>query len=158
VCETGVAFCFGDGSGNACPCGNTGPADHGCLHSGGMGMRIRPGGSTSIAADDFRATAVFCPPNNSGLFYCGQDLVPGGGPLFDGLQCAGGNVRRFQPLFQTTGTISDTGFVAQDPTGDYFQGATTYVFQYWTRDVDAGPSPCGTGSNFSPALRVVMQP
>jgi hypothetical protein len=155
----GTPFCFGDGSGAACPCGNTGAAGEGCDHSAGHGMTITGSGTASIAADVLTVTAMGCPPGNTGIFYSGT-TVPGGGagsPLYDGLQCAGGDVRRYQGLFQAGGTISDTGFVAQDPSGVYFVPGVDYHFQYWTRDV-AAPSACGTHANFSPGYRVTMAP
>jgi hypothetical protein len=153
----GTAFGFGDGSGTPCPCGNVGASDEGCAHSGGIGMKIAATVSTSISADNMVITVTQAPPNNSGLFYCGTTPVPNGNQVFDGLQCALGMTRRFQPLSQTTGTASDTGFVAQDGTG-YFVPGGFYAFQYWTRDVFGGPSACGLGSNFSHALWIMMDP
>jgi len=130
--EPGEPFCFGDGSGAACPCANESSAPcRGCEHSGGEGMGIQGSGSTSILADDLTVTATDCPPNNTGIFYSGT-TVPNGGigsVLFDGIQCAGGDVRRFQGVFQSTGNATDTGFVAQDPSGIYFQIGVTYHLQ-----------------------------
>jgi len=159
VCEVGTPLCFGDGSGTPCPCGNDSPdAGEGCLHTGGVGMTIEGSGSASIAQDDLTATARGCPHGNSGIFYSGRTSLDPGNVLFDGLQCAGGDVRRYQGRFQTNGTVSDTSFVAQDPSGIYFVPGVTYYFQFWTRDVAAGASPCGTAANFSPGLHVVMEP
>jgi len=155
----GTAFCFGDGSGTACPCSNDSALpEAGCVHSQGIGMRITGSGSTSIAADDLTLRAEDCPVSNSGIFYSGKTSLAPGNQLYDGLQCAGGDVRRYQGQFQANGSVSDTGFVAQDPSGVYFVAGVTYYFQYWTRDVASGGSTCGTGANFSPAYGVQMTP
>ena len=157
VGELGIPYCFGDGGGTACPCANesTAPGE-GCTSSAGTGMRIDASGTTSIAADDLPLTASNSPPINSGIFYAGTASIPLGNVLFDGLQCVTGSVLRFRGVSQTSGTVSDTGLVAQDPSGVYFFPGTTYFFQHWSRDVSAGSSPCGSGANFSPALSVTM--
>ena len=147
ILDPGTAVCFGDGSGTACPCGNPGQAGAGCQHTGGVGMRITGSGTTSLAGDNLVLTVSDCPHGNSGLFFVGKTLIGPGNPLFDGLQCSGGDVRRFGGLFQTGGTVADTGFVAQDPSGFYFEVGTDYYYQYWSRDVASGPSPCGMQGN-----------
>jgi hypothetical protein len=157
--EIGVAFCFGDGSAGACPCGNAGDGTSGCAHSGGVGMTMVASGGTSIGSDNLVLTIQNGPPGNVGIFYCGDLPLPTGNPLYDGLQCAGGNVRRFQPVNTGgTGTTSDTGFVAQEPTGTYFVAGNNYAFQGWFRDAAAGPSPCGNGAQFSNALWILLGP
>jgi len=110
----------------------------------------------SIAAEDLTMAASQCPLNNNGVFYCGTTSLDPGNPLYDGLQCVGGSVRRFQGVSQATGIACDTGFVAQAGSG-YFVSSGTYYFQYWSRDVSQ-PSACGSGANFSPALAVTMTP
>jgi polyhydroxybutyrate depolymerase len=155
----GTALCFGDGSGAPCPCGNDSPiADESCLHSGGLGMTISGSGSTSLAADDLTVTAHDVPVGNTGIFYAGQTSLAPGNTLFDGLQCAGGSVLRFRGQLASTSEVSDTGFVAQDVFGLYWQAGITYFFQYFTRDNQAGPSPCGGFATLSPSYAVTMTP
>ncbi|MCA9218822.1 MAG: hypothetical protein KDA71_00765, partial [Planctomycetales bacterium] len=48
----GTAFCFGDGSGSFCPCGNNGNAGEGCANSTGVGAILFGTGSDSVSADD----------------------------------------------------------------------------------------------------------
>ena len=123
-------------------------------HSGGVGMLLSAGGTTSIAADDLVLTTTQVPLVNTGIYYAGTlSLAPGSG-LFDGLQCVGGSVRRFGGISQSDGTAQDTSFVSQAGAG-YFVAGATYNFQFWSRDV-AQPSPCGTGANFSPGYAVTM--
>jgi hypothetical protein len=155
----GVIACSGDGSSTPCPCGNESASpDQGCLTSNGSGITIVGGGTTSIADDDMSLTSTNVPIGNTGIYYVGQlDLSPGNA-LFDGLQCASGNGHRFAGQFSSTGTVSDTGFVAQHPVGGaYFVPGGSYVFQYFTRDA-GGSSPCGFAANFSPGYLVTMTP
>lgn len=155
VSEPGSAFCFGDGSGTACPCGNdSASTGEGCEHSGGVGMLISGSGTASITNDDLTLTTTQVPPNNTGIFYTGTTSPAN--TLYDGVQCAGGSVRRFGGISQSDGTAQDTGFVAQAGPA-YFQPGGTYHFQFWSRDV-ALPGPCGTGANFSPGYAVTMTP
>lgn len=157
--EPGVALCFGDGSGAACPCGNDSAVPGtGCLHSGGVGMRIIGAGSTSISADDLALAACDCPMNNTGIFIVGRTSPVPATTLYDGLFCIGGSSLRFRGIHQQTGTASHTGFVAEDWVGGYFQPGLDYYFQFWSRDVARGGSPCGTLANLSPAYRVTMTP
>src|SRR5258705_3596873 len=45
-------FCFGDGSGQACPCGNSGSSGHGCQDSNGTGgALLSASGTPSLSAD-----------------------------------------------------------------------------------------------------------
>lgn len=154
----GTGFCAGDGSSGPCPCGNESPsANEGCRHSTGVGMGIFASGTPSITNDDFVLTAARCPPSHSGLFYSGtQAQAPL--PLYDGLQCVGGSVLRYRGAFQSTGIATDDGFIAQDPSGAYFQPGSTLHWQYWTRDHATGSSPCGTFANFSAAISITLEP
>ncbi len=98
-----VTFCYGDGSGAACPCGNFSlPVNvEGCLHSGGMGARLQGySGLTSlnpsISNDRLVLHALRLPPSTFVLFFQGTLQAAGGAgiPFGDGLRCIGGNQRR----------------------------------------------------------------
>lgn len=96
ACEL-VPYCFGDGSGTPCPCGNDSPAGSmaGCLSSFGLGGKLASSGVASIGADTFQLLGSQM-PNSSCLFYQGTAQVNGGaGTVWgDGLRCAGGSVLR----------------------------------------------------------------
>ena len=50
--STGVPYCFGDGIGSACPCGNVGAIGRGCDNSAqSTGARLRAEGQAMISAD-----------------------------------------------------------------------------------------------------------
>jgi YVTN family beta-propeller protein len=94
----GSAYCFGDGGGTACPCGNNAPAaTGGCLNSLGLSARISAAGNASIAADTLVLSIVGV-PNSSVLLFQGTTLQSAGaGAVFgDGLRCAGGSVVRLK--------------------------------------------------------------
>jgi hypothetical protein len=93
----GAGFCFGDGSGTACPCGNASPAldQSGCLSSLGNGGKLRAYGLASIGQDTLTLSGTQM-PNSSALYFQGTTQQNGGlGVAFgDGLRCAGGSILR----------------------------------------------------------------
>ncbi len=138
VARTAVPFCFGDGSANACPCGNaSAPIEQaGCASSFGTGGRLTAQGASSLTADTLvlRGAAM---PNSSALYFQGTSAQSGGaGVAFgDGLRCAGGSVIRL-------GTKSNAGGASQYPVaGDAsvsVRGLVTApgsrVYQIWYRN------------------------
>ncbi|MCB9916628.1 MAG: hypothetical protein H6828_15995, partial [Planctomycetes bacterium] len=71
-------FCFGDGTGTACPCGNVGAAGEGCANSTGAGAILGAAGSSSIAAANLVLSASQCPVNQPTLFFQGDNAVNSG--------------------------------------------------------------------------------
>jgi hypothetical protein len=156
-CEgpTGTPFCFGDGSGHACPCGNSGATGEGCAHSSGFGAKLSNLGGTSVGLDDAQIEAVQLPHSKSGLVFLGTTQFGGGlgVPFGDGLLCV-------QPKFRfpvqnsgATGTFLYAHPAASTPTW-IVPGATRY-FQAWYRDPIG---PCGSAYNFSNALAITFTP
>jgi Tol biopolymer transport system component len=94
---TAVAFCFGDGTSTACPCGNASPpgAGAGCLSSLGIGGMLLASGIANIVGDSVVLQGLQM-PDSSALYFQGTTLQSGGpGAVFgDGLRCAGGQVVR----------------------------------------------------------------
>ncbi len=107
----GTLYCFGDGSGAACPCGNVSlPADQvGCLSSLGVGGKLRGSGTPSLTADSVVLTGTQM-PNSSALYFQGTTQQSGGaGVTFgDGKRCAGGSIVRL-------GTKANMGGASQYP-------------------------------------------
>jgi hypothetical protein len=93
---SGSLFCFGDGSGTACPCGNNGLAGRGCANSlNPDGASITAGGSPSIANDSVRLYGAGM-TNSTVLYFQGtvQQSSGAGVQFGDGKRCAGGSVIR----------------------------------------------------------------
>jgi len=107
------AFCFGDGSGTACPCGNNSlPGNNeGCLNSLGTGATLTATGNSSVGADTFALVGNGM-PDSSVLYFQGTTQQAGGaGAAFgDGLRCAAGSVIRLGTKVNVLGT-------SQYPTG-----------------------------------------
>jgi len=92
----GTAFCAGDGSGTACPCGNVGGAGRGCASSvSAIGARLQATGNPSLSTDTVILGGSGM-PNSSALYFQGTTQQSGGlGAVFgDGLRCAGGSIVR----------------------------------------------------------------
>jgi len=105
--EGGTVFCFGDGSGTACPCGNASTtADKaGCISSIGVGGRLRTTGSASLSADTLGLLASGV-PNGPALFFQGTwaEGVGAGSAFGDGLLCVGGSIVRLGVVFAANNT------------------------------------------------------
>jgi hypothetical protein len=107
-----VGFCFGDGSGTACPCGNFGAPGNGCANSlNAAGANLAASGAASIAGDTLALVGTGM-GNGAALYFQGTTQVNGGaGAVFgDGLRCAGGTVTRL-------GTETNSSGASQYPTG-----------------------------------------
>jgi hypothetical protein len=136
---SGVAFCAGDGSGTACPCGNNSPPGSaaGCLHSTGVGATVRGRGAASLTHEELVLVGAQMPPTSSALYFQGTNTVSGGSgsPFGDGLRCAGGAIWRL-------GTKANVGGTSQYPgSGDpriSVRGAViapgTRTYQVWYRN------------------------
>jgi hypothetical protein len=104
----GTPFCSGDGSGTACPCGNTGATGNGCASSvNANGANLSSSGAASISADSvaFQGSGM---PNSSALYF--QGTAQASAVFGDGLRCAGGTVIRL-------GTKTNVGGASGYPTG-----------------------------------------
>ncbi len=103
---TSFAFCFGDGSGTACPCGNSSAvgANSGCSNSLGVGGVLVASGSASVAGDTL-VLAGSGMPNSSALYFQGtSQSAAGAGAVFgDGLRCAAGSVIRLGTKVNASG-------------------------------------------------------
>jgi hypothetical protein len=152
--------CFGDGSGAACPSGNSGTTGRGCANS------IVPAGALLGWSGDARVSADTLVligsgmPNSSCLYFQGTSVLAGGsGSAFgDGLRCAGGSVIR---LGTKTNAASGSQYpVVGDPAVSVrglvpASGATRW-YQVWYRNAAAY---CTASTfNLSSALRVAWAP
>lgn len=149
-----AAFCFGDGSGTACPCGNFGGSGEGCANSGGSGATLTSGGTTSASADDLLMSMAGAQGSTAALLFVGTNQQnSGNGFLFgDGLRCAGGAISRLGVQI-SNGNGDATWGPNLGVQGGWGSGDTRY-FQVWYRDVNG--SPCGNQFNLSHGLGVTF--
>lgn len=153
---TGNDYCFGDGSGAACPCGNTGTAGAGCAHSQGQGALLWCTGTPRVSADDLVLTTVQLPSTGVGLYLMGNQQAGSGlgVPFLDGLRCVSGQIVRF-PAKAISGFshLEQRDVIAT--TGLLIQSGSTWNYQAWYRNPSG---PCGMGANLSNALSVTFTP
>lgn len=136
----GVGFCFGDGTGLACPCPATpGATGNGCGNSlfPLVGTNLAGTGTASISADTV-SLVVTNSPNSSVLFFQGtlQAGTPAGnGTAFgDGKRCAGGTVIR---LGTKTAALNTTSYPQGADQSVSVRGAVTVgirTYQGWYRN------------------------
>lgn len=157
----GTSLCSGDGTGTACPCGNTPPPGVvGCLNSSFLAGRLRGIGTASLAADTLRLSFSGAPEGASVRFFQGASVeANGAGVVFgDGLRCAG------RPLVRLgTASVSFGWARYPDPTvpqmpvsvAGLVPPGSTRLYQAWYFD---SPGACGAPtSNWSNAVRIVWQ-
>ncbi|MED6333998.1 MAG: hypothetical protein VYE81_01255 [Planctomycetota bacterium] len=141
----GTDQCFGDGSGTACPCGNS-SANGGCANSTGDGCTL-----SALPAAGGTLNASNAIPGQPGLFFQGDNSIGGGtGATFgDGLRCCGSNVVRLSVVVPDgNGAASISGIQA----GGGASSGDTKCYQYWYRNPNG--SPCGFGFNLSNAVSI----
>ncbi|MBL8861493.1 MAG: CHRD domain-containing protein [Planctomycetes bacterium] len=160
IAETPIhgPFCFGDGSSGACPCGNNSATTdaEGCLHSGGMGGRLRGYGNASLSGDQVVLHALRLPSSTQGLLFQGPaPAAPG--PFGDGLRCVGGPVTRLGVKTACTGQIAwpEPGETPLSVAGLVLP-STAVVYQVWYRNAAAFCTPFTY--NLTNAVRVFWSP
>jgi hypothetical protein len=149
----GSGFCFGDGGGTPCPCGNAGCPYGGCGNGTfGGGCILTAGGDPTVGSDSLVLLAAQATPGQPGLFFQGQNAVGGGaGAQFgDGLRCAGMNVVRLQVVTADMNGDAATSLVVSVKGG--VSSGDMRHYQFWYRD--PAVSPCGATFNLSNGLTV----
>ena len=159
----GTPYCFGDlGSGTPCPCGNDNDGSvpgSGCANGVfASGAQLTGSGEASLGADTLVLATTGLEPNNSGLYFQADNDLSPGVIWGDGLQCAGGQLRRLGVRFSDASGYSDTSGYTQTisaKAGNVTAGDTKY-YQCWYRNPIA--SPCGAEFNASNGLAVTWAP
>ncbi len=104
--DLGTLYCFGDGTGTACPCANDSAVGDnvGCLSSLNLGGKLRATGCSNISNDTVVLTGTQM-PNSSALYFQGTTQQAGGagGAFGDGKRCAAGSVIRLATKFNSAG-------------------------------------------------------
>jgi len=154
-------YCFGDGSGTACPCGNSGASGRGCAHSADpLGARIETVGAAQVSNDSLALIASSMPPTASCLFFQGTAMTASGNgvPFGDGLRCVTGNTIRLATKFASAGS-------AQYPTGAEPRisvrglvpaAGAVRTYQVWFRN--SAPFCTASTFNLTNGLRVTWLP
>jgi hypothetical protein len=153
-------YCFGDGSGTACPCGNSGPAGSGCANSTGNAGYLSASGAASVSTDSIVLSASGMGAHVTSLFFQGSTQNAGGAGtvLADGLICVGGTIKR---LGTKTNSGGSSSYPQAGDTPISIKGAIpatggTFYYQTWYRDAAAF---CTSGtSNLTNAVAVVWVP
>lgn len=151
--DVGTPYCFGDGTGTVCPCGNTGAPGAGCANSAGSGATLTATGVNTVAADSVVLDVVGGPPNRNGVFFSGELELPGGTLFGDGLRCVTGPVLRLE-VTTTDGAGAVQSTVALAAAGGLVPGDTR-SYQFWYRDPVGGA--CGLQFNTSNAFTIAWQ-
>ncbi|MEY2806307.1 MAG: hypothetical protein RIR65_724 [Planctomycetota bacterium] len=138
--DVGTAYCFGDGSGTACPCANAGAAGNGCANSiNANGANLRATGVASIVEDTVTLIGSGM-PNSSALYFQGTAQAgSGAGTVFgDGLRCAAGSVIRLGTKNNAANTSSypTAGNLSISVKGAVTVPGTRY-YQVWYRNAAA---------------------
>ncbi len=140
--DLGTPFCFGDGTGTACPCANNSVVGDnvGCLSSIGLGGKIRATGCSSLSNDTLVLLGTQMPPTAQCLYFQGaaQQSAGAGATFGDGKRCAGGQIFRL-------GTKANVAGASQYPVGAdlpvSIRGVVTLpgirTYQAWYRNAAA---------------------
>ena len=147
VPNSGSAYCFGDGSGAACPCGFTGHAGAGCPHtySSSDGAMLDGVGHAQLGASSLSLRAFLLPYQATGIFFQGSTQLSS--PLGEGILCT--SVDRRFGVQQTNGL----GVVSMTDLEVHATPGASLNYQFWFRDPIGicGPS----GFNFTNAWNVI---
>ncbi|MEM7517857.1 MAG: hypothetical protein AAF368_13160, partial [Planctomycetota bacterium] len=166
-----VPYCFGDGSGAACPCNNNSSPGHngGCAHAGGEGAVLVGIGDPSVSSDTLHMDLTGASMNSYALLLSADNqrpIVGGcagcGSPAFDGLSCAGGNMLRHGSRFTNASgnTVDGWGDTAGPAgglisAGGFTSGQTRHFFAMFRTGMAA---TCMSGQNSSNGISVTMLP
>jgi hypothetical protein len=157
------AYCFGDGSGELCPCSNFGAAGHGCDNSSATGGAVlTASGNPSLSSDSFVLTASGELTNVLSILVQSTDAVYPQS-FGDGLSCSAGVLTRLFVKRAVGGTVTapepnDPSLSVRSSTfGDPipFGGSRSYQIVY--RDSSAGfcGPPWGNTFNVSNAIAII---
>jgi hypothetical protein len=156
-------FCFGDGTGPACPCNNSGAGGHGCQNSASTGGAIlTAGGTPSLSADTLQFTSSGELPVALSILLQGNATISAV-HFGDGLRCTGGTLKRLYSKSASGGVVTapqsgDPSVSARSATlGDPIPLGATRNYQFYYRDPNPSfcPSPAGGTFNVSNAMAVV---
>ena len=158
----GVPYCFGDGSGAACPCANENDGSvpgAGCANGQyASGAVLSAMGVPSLSGDTLTLMGQYTEHNQFGLFFQAENNLGLGTVWGDGLRCAGGDLKRLGTVMSDSMGASDTtgyGYTISSKAGNINAGDTKH-YQLWYRNPNG--SPCANDFNTSNGLSIVWLP
>ena len=92
-----TTYCYGDGSGTQCPCGNNGLPRRGCGNSvNASGAKLDASGDARVSADTLVLRGAGMPPHSTAVYFQATLRVNNGAGvvLGDGLRCVAGTFIR----------------------------------------------------------------
>ncbi|MBI5361697.1 MAG: hypothetical protein HZA53_00870 [Planctomycetes bacterium] len=145
-CPVVEPYCFGDGTGLACPCANTGASGHGCANSVfASGALLASSGTPSVAADTFVLLGSAM-PNSTAVYFQGtaQNEVV----LDDGFGCVGGSIIRLGTKTNAGNASSypQAGNLAISVRGAIPAAGATRYYQCFYRNAAAAFCPPATSN------------
>jgi Tol biopolymer transport system component len=153
-----VSLCFGDGTGAACPCGNTGSPASGCDNSAAAGGAVlAASGIASLSSDAAQLSSSGELPSALSIVLQGSTLVA---PVAfgDGLRCAGGHLERLY-MKQASGGVVTVPQAGDPPIsarsaalGDPIPFGGTRAYQTYYRDPHLGSCPFGFNATNAVAI------
>lgn len=156
IVQTGLPYCFGDGSGTPCPCGNLSPSGTmvGCLNGNGTGGKLRGSGVASVSADTLVLNGSQAIPFGPGLYFQGSAQNPNGGTFGNGLLCVAGSTPRLEIRFADALGASSTTVAIHVLGSDV--GGDVRNYQMWYRDTTGFCT--GAGYNLTNAINLTWAP
>jgi hypothetical protein len=160
------SFCYGDGTGAACPCANSGFSAHGCDNSAATGgALLKASGRASLTGDTIELTSQGEKPTAVSVLLQGTSTVSPT-DYGDGLRCVGGTLKRLFTHAAVGGVVvvpqgSDPSVSAQSAVkGDVISAGSTRYYQVYYRDpvLSFCASPAGDTFNISNAVAVGWSP
>lgn len=158
LANVGGPFCFGDGTGHACPCANSGAAGRGCQNSASTGgAQLSGTGVANVSADSVALTSSGELPTALSIVLQGDtEIAPV--PFGDGLRCVGGTLKRLYTKHASGGIVTAPG--AGDPSisaqsalhGDPIPVGATRIYQTYYRDANLGFCPFGFNASNAIAI------
>jgi hypothetical protein len=152
------AYCFGDGTGVACPCAGVGAAGNGCPNSAVAGGARFAAAGFSRVSNDSLVLSMTATANAPGLFIQGTNSA--GLPFGDGVLCVGGGITRLAVVFSAGGSATLPNATNTSPIhtlGGVAAGGGTRHYQAWYRD--AHPAFCTAATfNFTNGLTALWAP
>ena len=140
-----TSYCFGDGTGPACPCGNNGTAGRGCNTSAATGgAQLAASGTTS--PDTVVLTSSGELPTVLSIFLQGDNTISQV-PFGDGLRCVAGILKRLYVKNASGGAVSAPAIgdpsitVRSAQLGDTIPAGGTRYYQVYYRDPNTGWCP-----------------